>query len=115
MALDVLVSGGGLKLLASLLLAENVYLRGLEDASGSSSYKALPAILGPAVLFEAIFYPSRAAMMNGPLNITQRGGCPSDASTYSEVIAGIDIHHSAAQNSTVSQAIKVTVSVDICK
>ena len=95
MALDVLVSGGGLKLSASLLLAENVCLRGLEDASGSSCYNALPAILGPAVLYEAIFYPSRAAMMTGPLNIMQRGGCPSDASTHSEVIAGMDIHQSA--------------------
>ncbi len=55
MALDVLVSGGGLKLSASLLLAENVCLRGLEDASGSSCYNALPAILGPAVLYEGIF------------------------------------------------------------
>ena len=81
MALDVLVSGGGLKLYVSLLLAENVVLRGRGDASGSSSYKALPAVLGRAVLFETTFYPSRAAMMNGPLIMTYTGGCPSDASS----------------------------------
>ena len=76
MALDVLVSGGGVKLFVSLLLAEFVYLEGLEDASGQSSYKTLPAILGPAVLFETIFYPSGAAIMNGPLIKTHRGRRP---------------------------------------
>ncbi len=82
MVLDDLVSGGLLKLAVSILLAEEVHLRGISDASGLCSYNILPGFLKPAVFFESIFDPSGAAMMNGPLIQTHRGGCPSDASSH---------------------------------
>ena len=75
MAMDVLLSVGLPKLLASMFLAEEVYTKGMEDASGSLFYRSLPVALGPILLFESTFYPKRAAMMNGPLLKTCRGRC----------------------------------------